>query len=408
MSLTWTVIGGNAATWAGQVDALYALPAMATQPLVPAYFVKTSFARMGGSLAVLHAGSRPAPLGVGLLFPRTIVAGQPIYTLRLHALGPLPGLEELQATLEPHLAPARVVIYLPEVGRTFVATHRSSDTFDIGAPSVAELPAIRRLRGVIWGLGDAEAYPDDLHSAEFGPATSLVARRHGHVVGFLLGFFRFGLPALEGLPLPYRLDLLVESQTMGVAAAYRSAGVAAALKREQARQALARQLDVIHWTADPLQFPNAVLNFSKLRALAGEFYPDYYPFRNELNRITASRLGLIWLPRSARAQAALEAAPHRERHDLSRFAGCAILNDGPNPRPYRSDAPHLALEVPADWTALQRDDPRTAAAWRATSDMLLEACLGFAPGRYLIGDTALEGGRRYLIAHRFDPALLLR
>ncbi len=407
MSLSWTVIPGDAATWAAQIDALYALPAMAAQPLVPDYFVKTSFARMGGGLAVLHDGDGPAPLAVGLLFPRAIVDGQPVYTLRLHAPGPLPPAEELRATLELRLAPARVVIYLPEAGRTFAPTHTSSGGFDIGAPSLAELPAIRRLRSIIWGLGESEAYPDDLHSAEFAPATSLVARRHGRVVGFLLGFFRFGLPALEGLALPYRLDMLVESQTMGVAAACRGAGVAAALKREQARQALARNLDVIHWTADPLQFPNAVLNFGKLRAVAGEFYRAYYPFQNELNRISASRLGLVWLPRSARGRAALNETARPEHHGLSRFPGCAILNDGPHPRPGPYDAPHLALEVPADWTALQRDDLHTAAAWRATSDALLETLLGFAPGRYLIGDTAIEDGQRYLVAHRFDPALLL-
>lgn len=407
MSLTWTVIPGNAATWAAQVDALYALPALAAQPLVPAYFVKTSFARMGGGLAVLHGESGAAPLAVGLLFPRAIAGGRPVYTLRLHALGPLPALEELRTSLEPLLTPAQVVIYLPEAGRTFVATHTVSGAFDIGAPSQAELPAIRRLRGVIWGLEESEAYPDDLHSAEFAPATSLVARRHGRVVGYLLGFFRFGLPALEGLALPYRLDLLVESQTMGVAAAYRGAGVAAALKREQARQALARNLDVIHWTADPLQFPNAVLNFSKLRALAGEFYRAYYPFQNELNRVSASRLGLVWLPRSARGRAALNETARSEHHALARFPGCAILNDGPDPRPRPHDAPHLALEVPADWTALQRDDPPLAAAWRAASDTLLETHLGFAPGRYVIGDTAIENGRRYLVAHRFDPELLL-
>ncbi|MCX7791528.1 MAG: GNAT family N-acetyltransferase [Chloroflexaceae bacterium] len=407
MSLSWTVIPGDSATWVAEVDVLYALPAMAAQPLVPAYFVKTSFARMGGGLAVLHDGSDPAPLAVGLLFPRAIVDGQPVYTLRLHVLGPLPGTEELQTTLEPCLAPARVVIYLPEAGRTFAATHTASGAFDIGAPSLAELPAIRRLRGVIWGLDESEAYPDDLHSAEFAPATSLVARHNGQVVGFLLGFFRFGLPALEGLALPYRLDLLVESQTMGVAAAHRSAGVAAALKREQARQALARNLEVIHWTADPLQFPNAVLNFTRLRAVAGEFYRAYYPFQNVLNRTTASRLGLVWLPRSARVQAALDGAPRNEQSGLGRFPGCAILNDGPHPRPCPPDAPHLALEVPADWTALQHDDPQVAAAWRAASDALLEACLGFAPGRYLIGDTAIEGGRHYLVAHRFDLGLLL-
>lgn len=405
MSLSWTFLDETAPDWPIAVDRLYARPELAGQALVPAYFVKTSFVRMGGRLALLRAGDGSL-LALGYLFPRSVEAGRRIYTLRLHAPHLTCNSSELLAALEPHLAPAQVVLYRPEAGYTCLPTHYRYGDFDIGAPSLAELPAIRRLRSDIWGLTEDEAYPLDLHGVEFAPATSLAARYRGEVVGFLLGFYRFGLAALEELALPYRSDLLVESQVMGVAPSYRRAGVAAALKREQARQALAQGIDIIHWTADPLQWPNAVLNFSKLRAVSGEFYRDYYPVYNTLNRVTASRLGLVWLPRSAHSAPALAGYVHTECYRLDQFPRCAILNDGPQPRPYPADALFLALEVPIDWTTLQHRDPAAAAAWRSTTDALLEACLGFTPGRYLITDVAAQDGRCYLVARRFDPTLL--
>jgi predicted GNAT superfamily acetyltransferase len=70
------------------------------------------------------------------------------------------------------------------------------------------------------------------------------------------------------------------------------------------------------------------------------------------------------------------------------------------------DAPHIAVEIPSDWTALQRDEPALAAAWRQATDALFMAHLGYEPGRYLVADAAAEGPRRYLIAHRFTPELL--
>lgn len=407
MSLAWSILDHSGSGWSAEVAALYQLLASSGQPVVPSYFVETTFVKMGGRLAVLQNSASDAVVAVGLLFPRAIEDGRPVYTLRLHALGPLPAHEALLASLTPLLAPATIVLHLPTARHAFAATSTVIDGFDIGAPDAAELPAVRRLRSLIWGGVADEGYPDDLHSAEFAPGTSLVARREGQLAGFLLGFHRFALAALDELALPYRRDLAIESQVMGVAAEHRSAGLAVALKREQARQALARGIDLIHWTADPLQFPNAVLNFGKLRAVAGEFYPAYYPYRNTLNRVTASRLGIVWLPRSARGQAALAGVAGGVRHDLAHFAGVAILNAGPRPLQVPGDAPYLALEIPGDWTALQHDDPATALAWRASSDELLATWLGFTPGRYLITDVAVAHGRRYLVAQRYDLALLL-
>jgi predicted GNAT superfamily acetyltransferase len=395
MTPGWSLLDPAAPGWPDQVDALWPRLDPAGGLAVPDYFVKTTFVKLGGRLAVDERGA------VALLFPRGLEAGWRVYTLRMHGPGDAGALAAV-------LAPDRLVAYDPArpAALNYAATHAQAGGFDLGAPDHDELVAIRALHRAIWGGGEAARYPDDLHSREFGPATSLVARRDGRVVGFLLGFYRFGLPALAGLGLPHRLDLAVESQVMGVAPEARRYGLAATLKREQARLAMARGLDLIHWTADPLQFPNARLNFGKLRAVAGEHYPAFYPFQNELNRVPASRLGLVWLPRSARGRIGMADGPRAEGDGLARFPGCALLNDGPAPRGDPGGAPYLALAIPPDWTALQRDDVALAASWRATSDTLLARHLGFAPGRYLVVDAAAEGERRFLVLARFDLELL--
>jgi predicted GNAT superfamily acetyltransferase len=403
MNPRWRLCDHTAPGWHAEVDALYARLGPAGPRPLPVYFVKTTFVRMGGLLATLSDGAHL--LAVGLLFPRDAEAGRPTYTLRMHPLGPLPATPELLASLEALVAPGRVVLHAIAGAAAPARSDSAVGGFSLGAPDSDELPAIRRLYGAIWGVPDHEAYPDDLHSPSFAPGTSLAARRDGQLAGFLLGFRRFALPALAGLGLPYRLDLAIESQVMGVAPAFRRFGLAATLKREQARQALAGGLDLIHWTADPLQFPNAVLNFGKLRAVAGEFTRAYYPFQNALNRVPASRLGIAWLPRSARGRAGMADAP--AERGLGRFPGVAVLNDGPRISAEPGDAPHLALEIPADWTALQHDDTTRAAAWRDATDSLLERYLGYAPGRYVVGDAAAEAGRHYLVAHRYAPELLL-
>lgn len=406
MTRAWAFLDPATPGWPAEVDALWRRLELAGEAVVPGYFVKTTFVRLGGQLALDEGGA------VALLFPRGLEDGRRVYTLRMHG----PGDDGALAGL---VAPARLVAYdhARPTALSYPATHHDSGGFDLGAPGRDELPAIRGLHQAIWGGGEAARYPDDLHSREFGPATSLVARREGRIVGFLLGFYRFGLPALAGLGLPHRLDLVVESQVMGVAPETRRHGLAATLKREQARLTMAQGLDLIHWTADPLQFPNAVLNFARLRAVAGEHYPAFYPFQNELNRVSASRLGVVWLPRSAWGRAGMAERPPAAGRDLGRYRGCALLNRGPDPLgaagdahlldPELAEAPWLALEIPADWTALQRDDVALAARWRATSDALLVRHLGYAPGRYVVFDAAADGERRYLVLRRFEAGLLL-
>ncbi len=406
------MINHTVPTWPTDLAALWvALGAPRNPELLPHYFVQTSFVRMGGR--VLRITDDDGLRGVALLFPRGVEGGQRVYTLRVNEERERRRKEEgggqlfesqLLAAAADLVAPDRVVLYWPEDATTYTATHRWIGALDIGAPGAEELPAIQFMRAAIWGISPSDQFPTDLHSAEFGPGTSLVARANGELVGFLLGFYRFdGLDDLERAGVHAALG--IESQMMGVTHRLRRAGLAASLKREQALSAYERGISVIHWTADPLQFPNATLNFYKLRAVAGEFYPAFYPFQNALNRVPASRFGITWLLSTAWGRAGFADNPHRDR-GLNRFPGCIILNNGTQILTDPQGAPHIAVEIPADWTALQRDDLDTAVAWRTTTDTLLANVVGFTPGRYLIADVATVGDRHFLVGHAFASEMI--
>ena len=130
----------------------------------------------------------------------------------------------------------------------------------------------------------------------------MVARVEGQPAGFLFGFYKFG-----GSPLPadwatrFRGALRLESQTLGVKPACRGLRIANLLKQCQAQQARTEGIGIVNWTRIRLM-SNAALNLGLLRAVAFDFAPDLYPFRNTLNRVHASRLGITWLVGSRRVR----------------------------------------------------------------------------------------------------------
>ena len=182
------------------------------------------------------------------------------------------------------------------------------------------------------------------------------------MAAFLFSFFKFG-----GSPLPeawqsrVRSDWRMESQTMGVDPAQRGRGLATALKSAQAELARQAGIDVVNWTADPLQWPNAVLNFGRLRAVAFEFLPDYYAFRNELNRVAASRIALTWLVNSSRVQEGFKAPVGVAVASLA-SVGARRVNEGSDWESIDAGEATLAVEIPRNWTALQAEDPEQADA----------------------------------------------
>ncbi len=259
-------------------------------------------------------------------------------------------------------------------------------------------------------VADEYLYPADIHTPDFGLANSLVARdgEDGPVVGSLFGFFKWDG---SGLPQPwadrFQHDLRIESQSLAVEPDFRGRQIAFHLKRMQAQQALAAGVDLVEWTTDPLLFANAVLNFGKLRAICTQFYADLIPFRNVLNQLPASRLRMTLLPGTDRVQNALtDPGADRSNQDLS--ATTVQVNDGWATPLFNINAPTIAVEIPADWAALQRTDLPAAARWRETTDRLLAHYVGTQPGQYILTTPARAGERRFLVGERVDEGLLAR
>ncbi len=394
--------------WGEYIDAVrYALGAPHNPALFPPHFLKATFPEIGGQL--IEFFDERAVIAYGFLFPRGIERGRRVYTLRYHAVPGQPAINRQHIdTLAGALLPdAEIVFYDPCGQVEMPGSVIVAGEVEIGRPTAAEADELRRLQARIWGSNSDLLYPSDIHSTGFGAGTSLIARYQGKVVGFLFGFLRFGGAELPGdWAVEHRADLRLESQVLGTDPAVRGQGIGGRLKRAQAVAARELGIDLVSWTVDPLQLPNAILNIGTLGAVSCEFHPNWYSFQNELNQVPASRLGMTWLINGERATS----QPRAERIvELGQRPDIVRLNDGPRlvtDLQTVIDGPAIAIEIPRDWTALQSLDYETAWFWRQTTDQLFAALLGAGDGRdrYMITAVGRDGERAYLIA---EPTALV-
>ncbi|WP_345763437.1 hypothetical protein [Diaminobutyricibacter sp. McL0608] len=160
----------------------------------------------------------------------------------------------------------------------------------------------------------------------------------------------------------------------GVRPGQKDAGVGFALKQHQRAWALARGLERIVWTFDPLVSRNARFNLTKLGASATEYSEDFYGVMDDaINTDDESdRLVAVWPLSSERAIACSESAPLDLIAPDYRSAG--VLRFGPDLAPMFVEAEGaLWCRVPMDIVALRNQDPEAAKAWRrATREVLRE------------------------------------
>jgi predicted GNAT superfamily acetyltransferase len=96
----------------------------------------------------------------------------------------------------------------------------------------------------------------------------------GRMVGFVFGF-----PAISPDGRLYHY-----SHMTGVVPEYRYKGLGYILKLMQREYVLKQGLDLIAWTYDPLQSPNARFNIGKLGVIVRKFYINYYgELRDSIN-----------------------------------------------------------------------------------------------------------------------------
>ena len=131
----------------------------------------------------------------------------------------------------------------------------------------AELDAAVGLQDEIWGYAPGESVPLQMFIIAAGTGGQVFgAFEAGRMVGFCLAFS--GLKP-DGRPYLY-------GHMLGVRPECRNRHIGRALKLEQRRDALARGIELVEWTFDPLELKNAYFNMEVLGAVARRYLPDHW------------------------------------------------------------------------------------------------------------------------------------
>jgi predicted GNAT superfamily acetyltransferase len=195
-----------------------------------------------------------------------------------------------------------------------------------------ELPdfeEVLHLQQAVWGYPDIELLP-----LRFLVVVNSVG---GHVFGaydgaMMVGFL-FAIPGIKPGGHPY-----LHSHMLGVLPAYRDARVGRALKLKQREEALARGIELIEWTFDPLELKNAFFNIERLGAIVRRYHENQYgiTFSPLHGGLPTDRCYAEWWIGSPRVR--------------------AILNgDGPP-----ASTPEQKIAYPADIARIRNADPRRA------------------------------------------------
>lgn len=155
--------------------------------------------------------------------------------------------------------------------------------------SLDEIAAADRVFDAVWEAPERERLSRELLRAMTAHTNLLLGAFEGNkCVGVLTGWW--------GRDDDARMWLW--SARLGVLESHRRRGIATALKREQARIALARGITEIRWTFDPMRIRNAAFNLNVLGARAVAYLDDVYGARED--RFNAGqrtdRLLVSWSP----------------------------------------------------------------------------------------------------------------
>jgi predicted GNAT superfamily acetyltransferase len=226
---------------------------------------------------------------------------------------------------------------------------------------LADFEEVLRLQQAIWGFPDIELLP-----LRFLVVVNSVG---GHVFGaydgdMMVGFC-FAIPGVKSGGQPY-----LHSHMLGVLPAYRDAHVGRNLKLKQREEALARGIQLIEWTFDPLELKNAFFNIERLGAIVRRYHENQYgiTFSPLHGGLPTDRCYAEWWIASPRVEAVVggtatsppdplgrtsEAITHPS--DIGRTpSGCPPGPPDPVVRPSQ------AITYPADIARIRTEDPRRA------------------------------------------------
>lgn len=132
--------------------------------------------------------------------------------------------------------------------------------------SIPEMEACVQLQQSVWQFQDLDIIPRRMFAvANAVGGQVLGAWDEARLIGYILA-----IPGLrEGQP-------YFHSHMLAVAPEYRNLGIGKMLKIAQREDALARGIELIEWTFDPLEIKNAFFNIEKLGAIVRRYTADFY------------------------------------------------------------------------------------------------------------------------------------
>ncbi len=124
-----------------------------------------------------------------------------------------------------------------------------------------------QLQRIIWNWNDLDILPVRF----FVVARSIGGQALGAFDGKRMAGFCLAIPAIKPDGRSY-----LHSHMLGVLNEYRDTGIGRSLKFAQRDAALARRIDLIEWTFDPLEIKNAYFNIERLGAIVRRFVLNQY------------------------------------------------------------------------------------------------------------------------------------
>jgi predicted GNAT superfamily acetyltransferase len=146
----------------------------------------------------------------------------------------------------------------------------------------------------VWGYSEIETVPEQiLVVAKESGGQVLGAFHQSKAIGFALAF----AAVHHGM-------VYLHSHMVGVLPEYQDRGVGRSLKLAQRDDAIARGIDLIEWTFDPLQLKNAQFNLARLGAIVRRYIPNLYGRTSSPLHagLPTDRLVAEWWIRSDRVQ----------------------------------------------------------------------------------------------------------
>ncbi|HTC89878.1 MAG TPA: GNAT family N-acetyltransferase [Bryobacteraceae bacterium] len=227
-----------------------------------------------------------------------------------------------------------------------------------------DLKSVVRLQRQIWGFEDVDLIPLRL----FVVASKIGGQVYGAFDGELLIGFCMAIPGLKPGGKTY-----LHSHMLGVLPEYRNSGIGRILKVTQRNDAIARGIDLIEWTFDPLELKNAFFNMERLGAIVRRYVPNQYGTTSSPlhGGLPTDRCIAEWWISSPRV--------------TTRLAGGYFAH-------YPAEA---RIAIPSDIATIRANDP--ASARQIQQKACEQLCAAFDRGLAVIGFEKSEEAGTYLL-----------